>query len=89
MSKHIGGNETLLKIIKEYTEPGTTIIGGWVGVVSIVTTYMLDSPEFENWWGKTNPKDHPASYTAGTSSLSGLRRPGHGTDHSPQTSARL
>lgn len=50
MSKHIGGNETLLKIIKEYTEPGTTIIGSWVGVVSIVTTNMLDSPEFENWW---------------------------------------
>jgi len=40
-----------MKIIKEYTEPGTTTIGGWDSVVCIVTTYMLDSPEFENWWG--------------------------------------
>jgi hypothetical protein len=56
----IRGNETLLKIIKEYTEPGTTVIGGWESVVSIVTTNMLDSPWFEHWWGRDQPRGPPS-----------------------------
>jgi hypothetical protein len=51
----------MLEIIKKYTEPSTTIIGGWDSVVNIVTTYMLDSPEFENWWGRDQSQG-PSSF---------------------------
>jgi hypothetical protein len=89
VSKSTWGNETLLKIIKEYTKTGTTIIGGWDSVVSIVTTYMLAVQSLKTDGGKTNPKDHPAFYTVGTSPLPGVKWPGHGIDHSLRSSAKV
>jgi len=42
-------------------------------LVSIVTSYGLDDPGIESWWGgqfsspvQTGPGSHPASYTMGT-----------------------
>jgi hypothetical protein len=36
---------------------------------------------------QTGPRAHPASYEMGTGSLPGLKWPGRGVDHLPQTSA--
>jgi hypothetical protein len=38
---------------------------------------------------QTDPKDHPASSTVGTGSVSGLKRPRRGVDHPPTTSAEV
>jgi hypothetical protein len=36
---------------------------------------------------QTDPGDHPASYTVGTGSFLGVKRPGRGVDHPPSSSA--
>ena len=61
--------------------------------VSIVTRYGLDGPGIESRWGQdfsvpvqTSLGAHPASYTIGTRSLPGLKRPGRGVDHPPPSS---
>jgi hypothetical protein len=38
---------------------------------------------------QTGPGDHPASYTMGTGSFPGVKRSGHGTDHTPSSSAEV
>jgi len=38
---------------------------------------------------ETSPGAHPASYTTGTRSFTGVKRPEHGTDHPPLTSAKV
>jgi hypothetical protein len=38
---------------------------------------------------QTGPGTHTASYTLGTGSFPGLKRPGHGVDHSPHQVLRL
>jgi hypothetical protein len=38
---------------------------------------------------QTGPGAHPASYTMGTGSFPGLRRPGRGVDHPPPSSAEV
>jgi len=38
---------------------------------------------------QTGPGAHPASYTMGTVSFPGVRRPGRGVDHPPQSSAEV
>ena len=58
--------------------------------VGIATRYGLDGPGIESRWGarfsapvQTGPGVHPASYTMGTESLPGVKRPGRGVDHPP------
>jgi hypothetical protein len=38
---------------------------------------------------QTGPGAHPASYTIGTESFPGVKRPGRGVDHTPQLAPRL
>jgi hypothetical protein len=61
--------------------------------VGIATDYGLDSPRIESRWGRdfsyTGPGVHPASYTMGTGSLPGVKRPGRGADHPPPPSAEV
>ena len=38
---------------------------------------------------QTGCEAHPASYTMGTGSFSGVRRPGRGVDHPPHIAPRL
>ena len=46
-------------------------------------------------WGRfsapvqTGPGDHTASYTMGMGSFPGVKRPGHGVDHPPPSSAEI
>ena len=51
----------------------------------IATGYELDGPGIESRWVARHP--HPASYTMGTGSLTGVKRPGRGVDHVPTYSA--
>jgi len=37
----------------------------------------------------TGPGTYPASYTMGTGSFPGVKRPGHGVDHPPASSAEV
>ena len=64
--------------------------------VGIATRYGLDGSGIESQWGarfsapvKTGPGAHPASYTMGTGSFPGVKRPGPGVDHSPLSSAEV
>jgi len=38
---------------------------------------------------QTGPGAHPASYTMGTGSFPGVKRPGRGVDHPPHLASRL
>jgi len=38
---------------------------------------------------QTGPGAHPASYTMGIGSFLGVKRPGHGVDHPPSSSAEV
>ena len=38
---------------------------------------------------QTGPGTHPASYTMGTRSFPGVKRPGRGVDHPPHLALRL
>jgi len=38
---------------------------------------------------QTGPVAHPASYTRGTRSFPGVKRPGHGVDHPPPSNAEV
>jgi hypothetical protein len=58
--------------------------------VGIATGYGLDGAGIEFRWGarfsapfQTGPGTHPASYTMGTGSFPGVKRPGRGADHPP------
>jgi len=60
----------------------------------IVIRYRLDGLGIESWWGvsapiQTGPGAHPASYTMGTGSFPGVKRPGCGIDHPPPSSAEV
>jgi hypothetical protein len=57
-------------------------------------SYGLDGPGIESRWGarfsapvQTNPDAHPASYSVGTGSFPGVKRPGRGIGHPPTSSA--
>ena len=69
---------------------------GWDSSVGIATRYGLDGPVMESWWGarftapvQTIPRAHPASYTLGTGSFLGVKRPGRGVDYPPNLTPRL
>ena len=65
--------------------------------VGIATRYGLDGPGIESRWGgldfphpsRTDPGAHTASYTVGTGSFPGVKRPGRGVDHPPQSGAEV
>jgi len=64
--------------------------------VGIATRYGLDGPGIESRGEarfstpvKTGPGAHPASYTRGTGSFPGEKRPGRGVDHPPHLAPRL
>ena len=64
--------------------------------VGIETRHGLDGPGIEFRWGsrfsapvQTGPGAHPASYTTGTVSFPGVKRPGRGVDHPPHLAPRL
>jgi hypothetical protein len=63
--------------------------------VGIATGYELDGPGIESRWRQfsapvqPDPGANPASYTTGTGSFPGVKRPGRGVDHQPQFSAEV
>jgi len=64
--------------------------------VGIVTRYGLGDPGIESWLGakfsapvQTGPGVHPASYTMGTGSFSGVKRSGRCVGHPPHLAPRL
>jgi len=65
--------------------------------VGIATRYGLDGPGIESRWDgtrfsapvSTGPGAQPASYTMGTGSFPGLKRPGRGVDHPPLSRAKV
>jgi hypothetical protein len=64
--------------------------------VGIVTQYRLVGPGIESRWGRDFPhpsrlalKSDPASYTMGTGSFPGVKRPERGVDHPPHLAPRL
>jgi hypothetical protein len=60
--------------------------------VGIATRYGLDDPGIEFRWGEifhTGPGVHPASYTMGTGSFPGVKRPGGGVDQPPPSSPEV
>ena len=70
----------------------------WVHDVSagIETLYGLDGPGIESRLGEeifrtrqTGPGSHQASYTIGTGSFPGVKRPGRDDDHPPPSTAEV
>ena len=64
--------------------------------VGIATRYGMDGPGIESRWEarfsapvQTGPGAHPASYTMGTGSFPGVKRPGRGADNPPHLAPRL
>jgi len=64
--------------------------------VGIATRYGLDGRGIESRWGaifsapvQTGPGAHPASYTMGTGSSPGVKRPRRGVDHPAPSSAEV
>jgi len=64
--------------------------------VGKATCYGLDGPGIESRWGarfsahfQTGPWDYPASYTMGTGSFPGVKRPRRGVDHQLHLAPRL
>jgi hypothetical protein len=61
--------------------------------VGIAARYGLDGPGIESHWGRDFPHlyrpAHQASYTVGTGSFPGVKRPGRGVDHPPVSSAEV
>ena len=58
--------------------------------VDIAIRYGLDGPGIDSRWGarfsapvQTGSGAHPVSYTMGTVSFPGVKRPGRGVDHPP------
>jgi hypothetical protein len=76
-----------------YTDCFTFNLSGPGSSVGIATRYGLDGPGVESRWGarfsatvQTGSETHPASYTTGTGSFPGVKRPRRGVDHPPSYS---
>ena len=73
------------------------LIRGRDSSVSLVTRHGLDGPGIESLSGgvrfsapvQTCPGTHPASYTMGTGSFLGVKRPGRGVDKPLPSSAEI
>ena len=85
----------------ECTDMSVLIINGFIyskgrdSSVGIATSYGLDGPGIESWWGarfsapvQTGPGAYPTSCTMGTGSFPGVKRPGRGADHPPPSKCR-
>jgi hypothetical protein len=63
--------------------------------VGIAARYGLDGPKIDPDGARfsapvqTGPAAHPASYTMGTGSFPGVKRPGRVVDHPPHLASRL
>ena len=67
-----------------------------LNAVGIATGYGLNGPGIESRWDatfttlvQTGPGAHPASYTMGTWSFRGVKRPGRGVDHPPSSTTEF
>ena len=91
---------TLFRSVQSKSEgksaPVVTVKRGRVSSIGIATRYGLDGPGIESRWEarfsapvQTGPGAHPASYTVGTGSFLGVKRPGRGADHPSQSSAEV
>jgi len=65
-------------------------------IVSTTTSCGLDGLGIKSRWAarfsaseQTSHGAHPASYTVGTGSFLGLKRPGHGIHHPPLSSTMV
>ena len=72
------------------------MVVGWDISVGIAARYGLDGPEIESQWRarfsalvQTGFVTQTASYTMGTVSFPGAKRPEHGLDHPPPFSADI
>ena len=72
------------------------VILGRDNSVDIATRWGLDGPGIGSLWEarffalvQTGPEAHPASYTMGTGSFPGVKRPGPDVDHPPHLASRL
>ena len=73
-----------------YTSP----YGGRDSSVGIATCYRVDGPGIESGWGGRDfphlfRPARPASYTMGTGSFPGVKRPGRGFQHPTPSSAEV
>jgi hypothetical protein len=89
-------NNNLVWNLKNYFLSCLFYLGRRDSSVGIATGYGLDGPGIDSRWGETysapvqtGPGAHPASYTMGTGSFSGVKRPGRGVDHPPPSSAEV
>ena len=78
----IGGFEPLGFITRELH-----FIMGRISIVAVAIRYELDGPWIGSWWGRDFP--HRSSYTMGTGSFLGVKRPGSGFDHPHPSSAEV
>ena len=66
---------------------------GQDSAVGTATRYGLDDPGIDSRWERDFPYPsrpaHPASYTTGTGSFPGVKRPGRGVDHPSPYSAEV
>jgi hypothetical protein len=76
--------------------PGTPDRAGRNSSVGTTTRYGLDGPGIESRWGtrfsapvQTGSDAHPTSYTMGTGSLLGVKRPRRDVDHPSPSSAEV
>jgi hypothetical protein len=88
--------DVVISIPYTFTTFTPKFITGRDSSVGIATRYGLDGPGIESRWGarfsapvQTGPGAHTASYTVGTGSCPGAKRPGRGVDHPPPSSAKV
>ena len=74
------------------------LLVGRDGSVGIAARYGVDGQGIESRWGggprfsaavQTGPGAHPTSYTMGTGSFQGVKRPGNGANHPPPSSSEV
>ena len=81
-------NGILSSLARLYVFIHTPSIVGLDSSVGISTRHRLDAPGIESWWEarfsatvQTDPGGPPASYTMGTGSFQGVKRPRRGAEH--------
>jgi hypothetical protein len=84
------------KIQFDTTSVSMSCSQGQESAVGTATHYGVDGPGIESWWGArfstpvhTTPGPHLASYTTGTGSFPGVKRPWHGVDHPSPSSTEV